>query len=122
MPSLDVSRRLARQIIDQDIDSLNGLNAVGEYTIARPEGSPANLKATYAAMLEQRQNEVEKLAVYRAAVDAARQAEWEFHNAVLAMKGMVLGQFGPDSDQVQAIGLKKKSNRKRPTRQKAQSA
>jgi hypothetical protein len=52
----------------------------------------------------------------KAANDAARQAEWDFHNAVLAMKESVKGQFGPDSDAAQAIGYKKKSEYKRPRR------
>ncbi len=52
------------------------------------------------------------------AADAARLAEWEFHNAVLAMKEVVKGQFGSDSDEAQSIGLKKKSDRKRPTCQR----
>ncbi|MEH2022981.1 MAG: hypothetical protein V7K62_05150 [Nostoc sp.] len=53
-----------------------------------------------------------------AAADAARLAEWEFHNAVLAMKEVVRGQYGADSDQAQAVGLKKKSEYKRPSRKK----
>ena len=59
--------------------------------------------------------------MYRAASDAARLAEWEFHNAVLAMKEVVKGQFGSDSNEAQSVGLKKKSDRKRPTRQKVAS-
>lgn len=45
--------------------------------------------------------------MYRAAADAARLAEWEFHNAVLAMKEVVRGQFGSDSNEAQSVGLKK---------------
>lgn len=56
-----------------------------------------------------------------ASSDAARLAEWEFHNAVLAMKEVVKGQFGSDSNEAQSVGLKKKSDRKRPTRQKVTS-
>jgi len=68
------------------------------------------------------QIETEKLALYRAATDTARLAEWEFHNAVLAMKEFVRGQYGSDSNEAQAVGLKKKSDRKRPTRQKVVAA
>jgi hypothetical protein len=35
------------------------------------------------------------------------------------MKEVVRGQFGVDSNEAQAVGLKKKSDRKRPTRTKA---
>lgn len=89
------------------------------YSTKRNNATPEALQQTYQAMLAQQQAETEKLALYRAAADAARLAEWEFHNSVLAMKEVVKGQFGSDSDEAQAVGLKKKSDRKRPARQKA---
>jgi hypothetical protein len=106
-------------LISQDVDSLNGLKTINDYASVRPEATTANLQHVYQTMLTQQQLETEKLATYRAAADAARLAEWEFHNAVLAMKEVVRGQYGSDSDQAQAIGLKKKSSRKRPIRQKS---
>jgi len=51
-----------------------------------------------------------------AARDAATAAEWDFHNTMLAVKEQVIAQFGKNSDQVQALGLKKKSEYKAPTR------
>jgi len=48
--------------------------------------------------------------------DNAAAAEWEFHNAMLGVKDQIIAQFGKDSNQVQAIGLKKKSERKSPGR------
>jgi hypothetical protein len=119
MPSPDITRRLTATLIYQDIDSLNGLKAIPAYSTTRTQASLETLQQAYQTMLEQQQAETEKLALYRAAVDAARLAEWEFHNAVLAMKEVVRGQYGSDSNEAQAIGLKKKSDRKRPTRQKA---
>ncbi|HEY9623895.1 MAG TPA: hypothetical protein V6C78_26290 [Crinalium sp.] len=118
----NTTRRLSPQVISQDIDSLHGLQTIDEYVTLRSEASQANLQRTYQAMLEQQQQETEKLALYRAAADAARLAEWEFHNAVLAMKEVVRGQYGSDSDEAQSVGLKKKSDRKRPTRIKKDSA
>ncbi|MEH1847958.1 MAG: hypothetical protein V7L25_24005 [Nostoc sp.] len=116
MPNQDTTRRLRLQIISQDITSFHGLQTVGTYNTNRSNASVANIQQAYQTMLTQQQAETEKLALYRAAVDAARLAEWEFHNPVLAMKEVVRGQYGSDSDQAQAVGLKKKSNRKRPTR------
>jgi hypothetical protein len=54
--------------------------------------------------------------------DAAAAAEWEFHNIMLGVKTQVMAQFGDSSDQVQALGLKKKSERKMPTARKAKAA
>jgi hypothetical protein len=118
MPSSNPSRRLTTQILNQDTDSLIGLNTIQGYNTQRQEAMPEALQQAYRNMLAKQQNEIEKLALYRAAVDAARSAEWDFHNSVLAMKEVVRGQFGADSNEAQAVGLKKKSERKRPTRQK----
>jgi len=114
----DTTRRLRPQNISQDIDSFHGLQTVSTYNTTRADASAAKLQEVYQAMLISQQTETEKLALYRAASDAARLAEWEFHNAVLAMKEVVRGQYGSDSDEAQAVGLKKKSDRKRPSRKK----
>ncbi|MEH2067839.1 MAG: hypothetical protein V7K47_06685 [Nostoc sp.] len=114
----NTTNRLRPQLISQDIDSFHGLQTVSTYSTTRADASAAKLQEVYQAMLISQQTETEKLALYRAAADAARLAEWEFHNAVLAMKEVVRGQYGSDSDQSQAVGLKKKSDRKRPSRKK----
>jgi hypothetical protein len=49
---------------------------------------------------------------------AANAAEWEFHNAILGAKTQVTAQFGDDSDELAALGLKKKSEYKSPTRRR----
>jgi hypothetical protein len=110
------NRRLSPRIISQDVDSFNGLGLILTYSTNRPEAMPATLQDALHNMQARQQTETEKQLVYKMAAEAARQAEWEFHNAVLAMKEAVRGQFGSDSNEAQAVGLKKKSNRKRPTR------
>jgi hypothetical protein len=122
MPLPDTSRRLARLTLDQDIDSLNGLTTITTYVTTRAEATPERLQKAYQLMLEKQKLETETYNQYRAAADAVRLAEWEFHNCVLAMKESVRGQFGSDSNESQAIGYKKKSSRKRPVRQKVTTA
>ncbi|MEH2183388.1 hypothetical protein [Nostoc sp.] len=119
MPAQDKTRCLPSQSISQDINSFHGLQTISTYNTTRTDASVANLQQSYQTMLAQQQSETEKLTLYRAATDAARLAEWEFHNAVLAMKEVIRGQYGSDSDQAQAVGLKNKSERKRPNRQKS---
>ncbi|MEH2285231.1 MAG: hypothetical protein V7K90_28610 [Nostoc sp.] len=119
MPAQDQTRRLPSQLISQDINSLHGLQTISTYNTTRADASVANLQQAYQAMLAQQQAQTEKLTLYRAAADAARLAEWEFHNAVLAMKEVIRGEYGSDSDQAQAVGLKKKSERKRPNGKKS---
>ncbi len=118
MPIQTPSRRLSPQLINQDVDSFNGIGTIPTYKTTRPEATPEALQSAFQKMITMQQVETEKQALYKAAADAARQAEWEFHNAVIAMKEVVRGQFGSDSNEARSIGLKKKSDRKRPTRQK----
>jgi hypothetical protein len=62
--------------------------------------------------------ETQAEAAYKAARDNAVKGEWEFHNLMLGVKDQVASQFGRDSNEYQALGLKKKSERKAPTRKK----
>lgn len=114
----DTTRRLAPKRIAEDIQALNSLEAIANYAPMRPEASHQTLQQTYQAMQQSRQDEVVMEATLKASRDHARQAEWDFHNAVLAMKQSVLAQFGPNSDEIQAIGYTKSSKRKPPSRQK----
>ncbi|WP_373527283.1 hypothetical protein [Nostoc sp.] len=118
MPTQDTTRRLSPQVISEDVTSWHGLQTISTYNTTRVDASAANLQLAYQSMLAEQQAETEKQTLYRAAADAARLAQWEFHNAVLAMKEVVRGQYGLDSDQAQAVGLKKKSEYKRPSRKK----
>ncbi len=122
MPTQDTNRRLTPKTLQQDIDAHNGLQTISGYATARPEATPDAIKAAYSAMLAKQKEETEKQAIFKAAADAARLAEWEFHNSILAMKEAVKGQFGSDSDQAAAVGFKKKSEHKRPGKKKAESS
>ena len=113
MAVVNIARRLPAKTVSADVVSYNGLGAVENYIPVRSEATPTGLKAAYDAMLAQRQKETELNALLKAAADASRQAEWDFHNAVLAMKESIRGQFGPDSDEAQSVGYKKKSEYKR---------
>lgn len=116
MAIVDTSRRLQTRVILQDVESYEGLGTVKDYTPRRPEAAPEVLQAHLATMQAKQQKETEFLAMAKAAADEARQAEWDFHNSVLAMKESVRGLYGPDSHEAQAVGYKKKSERKRPRR------
>jgi len=91
MPAQDTTRRLRPQNISQDITSFHGLQTISTYDTTRTDASAAHLQQAYQAMLASQQAETEKLALYRAAADAARLAEWEFHNAVLGAQLLIGG-------------------------------
>jgi hypothetical protein len=113
MNKIDYSKKIPAKVIDADIDSLHGLSFITNYIPVRSEATPEELQAAYDTMFSLQKQEVELTAQIKAISDAARQAEVEFHEAVLAMKETVRGQFGPNSDEAAAIGYKKKSEYKR---------
>lgn len=115
------ARKLTAQVIQQDVDAFNGLGSIHTHHPSS-EATPEALQVAHQTMQIRRQAEKEQEASYQAAVDATRAAEWEFHNGVLAMKEIVRGQFGSDSNEARAIGLKKKSERKKPVRKKSTTA
>ncbi|MGB3296693.1 MAG: hypothetical protein WBA76_00380 [Phormidesmis sp.] len=120
MTAIDFSRRVSARKLTDDIAALHGLNTIIGYTTSRAEATPKGLKLAYDNMLAQQKKETELAATMKSAADAARQAEVEFHSAVLAMKESIRGQFGPNSDEAQAVGYKKKSEyKKRPRRRSA---
>lgn len=114
MPATDTSRRLSPSNIESDIVSLNGLKSIPDYAPVRPIAAQSALIEAQEAMTSAQSEEDRLRVLYQAAADVAREAEWEFHNRVLAMKEAIRGQFGANSSQVQAVGLKRKSERKRP--------
>jgi hypothetical protein len=116
MPVVNMTRRLPDKTLGADIDSLNGLGTVEGYTPVRPDASSEELQTSFGTMQAKQKKETELQMMLKAAADEARQAEWEFHNSILSMKEAVRAQFGPDSNEAQSIGYKKKSERKRPRR------
>ena len=116
------TKRISRETIQQDVSSMNGLNAISGYNTSRSEATPEGLQTAYRTMLAKQQLETEQQVIAREATEAARNAEQTFHNAVLAMKEAVKGQFGSDGKEAVAIGLKRKSDRKLPTRKSKEAA
>ena len=116
MPSTDTSRRLRPTSLSQDIASLRGLRTISQYPSSHPELTLQAIQTAYDEMITAQDEESEKMVHAKSAADKARLAEWQFHQKILAMKDLVRGLYGSDSDEAQAIGYKKKSERKRPRR------
>jgi hypothetical protein len=110
------TRRIPPATLQADLESFAALQAITDY-------APANNTYAIAAITTARQNmeakqtaETQAVAAYETARDAATDSEWEFHNAVTGAKTQVEAQYGSDSDQLQSLGRKKKSEYARPTR------
>jgi hypothetical protein len=113
--AFDQTKRLKPSVLQKDIDAFAAIKTL------TPAYAPSDARFTVALMTTGQTNmgtaqgtEVTKKGEFAAARDAANAAEWAFHNLVLGARDQVRAQYGEDSDQVQAIGLKKKSEYKRP--------
>ena len=89
---------------------------LSDYAPADKTYTPEMLVTLERAMEQSQQAEIRAQNTLAATRDAAIAAEWALHNAVLRTKAQVIAQYGPDSDAIQSLGLKKKSDRKRPVR------
>ncbi len=110
------TRRIRPDILTQDRQALAALQAMSDYTPVNPAYTAAAAAEKLEAMEAARAAEAQAQAALDAARDNAATAEWEFHNTILGIKDQVIAQYGKDSNQVQALGLKKKSERKPRTR------
>src|SRR5205823_6186247 len=104
------SKRLKPKILEADVSALSAVVAVVGYAPAHTKYKPYALKTAREAMRSARSAEAHAEALHRAARDRATAAEWAFHNLILGTKEQVIAQFGRDSDEVEALGLKKKSD------------
>ena len=110
--------RLKPDQLAADIEALNALKAMTGYAPANPDLTVAELEVAKAAMLAKQTDEDQAQAVLDIKRDAAVGGEHDFHGLMNAAYDAVRGQFGRDSDQVQAMGRKKVSEYKRPAPRK----
>jgi hypothetical protein len=106
------TRRLKPTQIQLDIESYDALLDMTDYAPVNPAYSVANVTASRTGMSTSQQEETQAVAAAAAKRDNAVSNEWAFHNIVLGVKDQVVALFGKNSNQAQAIGLKKKSEYK----------
>lgn len=90
------------------------------YRPANPDYSSDIIRTTLNVLQPLLDAEDSAKRAYDTARDNAVAAEWALHNVVLGLKQQVVGQYGDDSNEAQAVGLKKKSERKKPARKPKQ--
>jgi len=108
--------RLQAETLLADERAFLAVKAITGYSPANPAYSLATLTAKNDAMRAAQETELRAQNALNAARDATVAIQWEHHNLLLGAKDQVIAQFGPDSDQVASLGLKKKSERKAPAR------
>jgi hypothetical protein len=114
--AVDQTRRLRPSELQADKDSFAAIEAMEDYAPSNNAYTVAKLEALKDTMEEEQESETQAEAAAKAARDDATAAEWAFHNAMLAAKQQVTAQYGADSNEVQSVGLTKKSERAKPSR------
>lgn len=110
------NRRLPADDIQADRNALIGLQSLADYAPINRAYSASALAELGQAMEAARLAEVRAMQALAAARDAVAAAEWALHESVLGARAQVIAQYGADSSAVQLLGLKRKSERKRPAR------
>jgi hypothetical protein len=110
------TKRIKPALLQTDKECFAAIETISAY-------SPINARYGLGALRTMRDDlsgvhEVEAQAVAAAAIarQHAMAKEWEFHNLILGAKDQVVAQFGRDSNEAEAVGLKKKSDYKTRTR------
>lgn len=112
----DQSKRLKPSILLVDENGYAALRSIVTYTPINPIFSVEALAATLADVVRLRQAEADAVTLAATSREAAVAKEWEFHNLMLGVKTQIIAQFGIDSDELEMLGRKKKSNYKPPGR------
>jgi hypothetical protein len=110
------AKRLRTSVLEKDIYTLDAIQGIGGYTSAKQEFTVSGLLAKQQKMQDTRRIETQKKGELQSARDNAVKEEYAFHEAILTARDQIRAQFGADSDEYQSIGMKKKSERKRPTK------
>jgi hypothetical protein len=110
------AKRIDSKVLKNDEAALDALKAIPTYTPMKPELSTATVGTLAETLQTLHTAETQAEAAFNAARDNAVAAEWAFHEAILGVKDQVASQFGRNSNEYQALGLKKKMERKPPVR------
>jgi hypothetical protein len=114
--------RIPPQTLDADRAALRAIADMSDYAPSNGAIATAALQhlETTLALAELQEERSRRAA--DAARDAAIEAGRRFHELMLIAKAQVVGQYGPDSAAVEAVGLKRKSEHRRPSRRRSLSA
>ncbi|HVQ40149.1 MAG TPA: hypothetical protein VMS31_21595 [Pyrinomonadaceae bacterium] len=112
-------KRIKPSLLQTDRDSLVALLRLAGYSPVNLRYALNVLETTCEELDDAQQAEVEALAAAASARLKAVSKEWDFHTLMLGAKDQVVAQFGRDSNEAKALGLKKKSEYKTRARKQA---
>ncbi|MBC7798421.1 MAG: hypothetical protein H7Z37_16250 [Pyrinomonadaceae bacterium] len=102
-------RRLSPGEIEADLNALKAIEEMSDFAPPNANHKFAVLELKRQVMIDARDAEEAANRAVASARDLAFAAETIFHDEITAAKIAVKAQYGKDSNEVQAIGLKKSS-------------
>ena len=108
--------RIQSTTLEDDIDAFLALETISTYAPNNPEHSLTSITAVYQKLRTDQAAVIRAQIAHDTARDTLIATEQDFHQLMLGVKSQVRGQFGPNSNEVAALGLKKTSERRTPTR------
>ena len=118
MKNVSETIRVNPKQILKDIESYHAFGTMTDYKANNPANNRDVVDAAYARLRAAEQNAVVTQAAAAAGIDALIAARRDFHDVILGVKNEARALYGPSSDQVAALGLKKKSEQSKRTRVK----
>lgn len=113
------TRQLSPKQLQDDLDAYAGMLSIRDFAPVNAAYNAASGQTLLTAMQASQTKEVQDFAAWQASRDAKVADEWAFHDYVRNMRTQVKAQYGENSDEVAAVGLKKKSEYKSPTKKPA---
>lgn len=112
MPAPHVNR-LSAEVREADQKALGAIRRLSDYQALNPKATIESLNAIAQNLMAAQERKTKADDEAMAARDALHIAEQELHDALLIAKDQVFALYGPDSDAIQSLGLKKKYKRRR---------
>lgn len=110
------TRRLNPAQIQTNKKDLAALKNISNYAPANSAYKVEAITAVDSELDASGTLESQTIAAAAAARDDRVAVEWKHHNLMLGARDQIVAQFGRDSNEAQAVGLKKKSEYKSPGR------
>lgn len=110
------STRVNPQQLDSDVDTFSALKGLTGYTPHNPRFSIESIGAALDAMRAADEAVIQANNALTVARETLVTAERTFHEMILGVKAEAKVLYGENSDEVAALGLKRKSDRARPKR------
>jgi hypothetical protein len=108
------TKQLSPKVLQEDLDAYAGMLSLTGFAPANAAFGAAEGQTLKAAMEASQTKAVQSQAKADADRDKKVADEWAFHDWARNMRIQVKAQYGENSDEVAAVGLKKKSEYKNP--------